>query len=252
MKKIFSHIVFHLKNYFRDPAYIFTSIMLPAGLYWFFAVPESTTDYIGSFMICSFSAFSFFGIVFFQHSVHTAIEKEKHWYQFQQLLPFRSFHTLMARYIVSVVVGFFACGLIYLIGINQTPSKMSALLFSEILAVLVLASLPFSLFGYWVGQNFSTKSILPVGNFLYLFFSFAGGLWKPPELLPKTLQDLCKYWPTYHYGNLAWYFVVPGAKWPSESVTHLIGFAIVMIVLISIKPGVVLRRFKIKRLFESR
>jgi hypothetical protein len=75
MKQLLSHINSQLRIGFRDPAYMFTSIVLPAGLYWFFAVPESGNAYTAKYMTGSFCAFSFFGVIFLQYSINTSQEK---------------------------------------------------------------------------------------------------------------------------------------------------------------------------------
>lgn len=60
MNSLLSHVVMQLRIGLRDPAYLFTSILLPAGLYWFFAVPESNSAYTAVYLTGSFSAFCFF------------------------------------------------------------------------------------------------------------------------------------------------------------------------------------------------
>jgi ABC-2 type transport system permease protein len=41
-----------------------------------------------------------------------------------------------------------------------------------------------------------------VANLLYLPMSFFGGLWLPLTLLPKAVQKVAPFLPTYHLGQL--------------------------------------------------
>lgn len=242
MKKLLIHLLYQLKVFVRDPAYVFTSVLLPAGLYWFFAVPESKTDYIGSFLIVSFCAFSFVGISFFQHSVYTSMERDTLWYKYLLTLPCRSWHLLVSRFLISNIVAILSCLVIYFIGISQTDSQLSAKIFLKIVLLLSLFSIPFTLFGYFVGQFLNAKTALPVSNFFYLFFSFAGGLWKPPELLPKELQNIVNFWPTYHYGEIVWYYVKPNALLPKSSYMYLLLFSVLVLVAIFVKENLLKMR----------
>lgn len=54
--------------------------------------------------------------------------------------------------------------------------------------------------GYWTTE----ASAVPVGNVIYLPISFAGGLWKPPEILPDFLKGVSEYLPTRQYAELVW------------------------------------------------
>ena len=226
MEKILAHCLLHRKIGFRDGAYFFSTILVPTGVYWFFAVPESKTAYIASYLVCSFSAFSFFGVVFFQYSVNTANERTSSWAQWSKTLPCPMIIPLIARFLTSLVFGFLSCALIYLIALKYTPTDLSFVTYLKVFGLLAIGSIPFLMFGIFCGQIFSTKSIVPVANFIYLVLSFSGGLWKPPEILPQVLQDICPYLPTYHYGRLVW--SIPAADQPFEmqNAMYLAGFTL--------------------------
>jgi ABC-2 type transport system permease protein len=62
--------------------------------------------------------------------------------------------------------------------------------------------------GLCLGYFSSLKTALPIGNLIYLPLSFAGGLWKPPELLSKNLNKISEYLPTRQYGEALWAIVL--------------------------------------------
>ena len=204
MNQLVSHIQLQLKIGLRDPAYLFTSILLPAGLYWFFAVPESKSAYAAVYMTGSFSAFAFFGIIFLQYAVNTSNEKQSHWAQYLSTLPIPHWQIIVSRLFTSIVLGCLASSLIFVLSKFTTPSDLDILRFSRMLFYLILGGLPFLMLGLVVGELFKPKAVVPVANFFHLVLSFAGGLWKPPEILPEAIQKITPWLPTYHYGLLTW------------------------------------------------
>lgn len=228
MKQLLSHVVLQLRIGFRDWAYMFSSIFLPAGLYWFFAVPESGNAFAAQFMTASFCAFAFYGVVFLQYAINTAQEKESAWSLYLNTLPIREHLFIFSRLITSVILGALACGLIYSVSQLTTPSELSFPVFLQMVAYLTLGGLPFLLMGLAVGQLFNPRAVVPVASFLHLVLSFAGGLWKPPEILPEALQSITPWLPTYHYGILAWSLGSPEISIQFKNIAYLVIFGILM------------------------
>ena len=235
MMQLLSHIALQLRVGVRDAAYMFTSIVLPAGLYWFFAVPESNSPYAAVYLTGSFCAFSFFGVVFLQYAIHTAQERNSPWSQYLSTLPIRPHVIIFARFITSVLLGTLACSMIYLVSKAFTPSDLSLPVFAQMMGLLTLGSLPFLLMGLVVGNAFNEKAVVPVANFIHLVLSFAGGLWKPPEILPEAIQKITPWLPTYHYGILAWSLSSEEVTITTENVVYLAGFALAMTALLCLQ-----------------
>ncbi len=229
-----SNILLQLRISLRDPGFMFTSILLPACLYWFFAVPESGNSYIANFLIASFSAFAFFGVMFLQHAVHTSQEKHNPWSLYLQTLPIPKITLFVSRFVTAVFLGSLSCVMIYGVAQFFTPSDMSLTLFTHILFRLILGSVPFLLMGLLVGRLFNPKSVVPTANFIHLLFSFVGGLWKPPEILPEMLQKISPLLPTYHYGMLVWSLISPEILLQNSSLYYLFGFSGVLLVLLKL------------------
>jgi ABC-2 type transport system permease protein len=228
MKSLLSHIQQQLRLALRDPAYLFTTLFLPAGLYWFFAVPESNSAYTATFLIGSFSAFSFFGVIFLQYSINSSQERQSTWAKYLNTLPIHPMTIIFSRLVTSIILGFLACGLIYLVGRTLTPTGLSLNLFLQMLFRLALGGLPFLLMGLVVGRLFNPRAVVPVANFFHLVLSFAGGLWKPPEILPEALQAITPWLPTYHYGQLTWSLSSDEIPLEPSNIIYLLVFGLCM------------------------
>lgn len=232
MNQLVSHIFQQVRIGFRDPAYMFTSIFLPAGLYWFFAVPESNSAYTAKYLTGSFCAFSFFGVIFLQYAINTSQEKESAWSQYLQTLPIPYWKIIISRLFTSIILGTLACFLIYAVSLVFTPSDLAVATFLKMIFLLTLGGLPFLLMGLVVGNSFKPRAVVPVANFFHLVLSFSGGLWKPPEILPEALQRIAPWLPTYHYGLLTWSLASPEIQIEGSNVNYLVGFGISMGVLL--------------------
>jgi ABC-2 type transport system permease protein len=95
----------------------------------------------------------------------------------------------------------------------------------RVIGVLVLGSLPFSLFSLAVGARFSTNAAVSVLNAVLIPSVILSGLWFPLEMLPTWLGEIAVYLPPYHLAQLALTQVDGGAVW--GHVAYLVGTTIV-------------------------
>jgi ABC-2 type transport system permease protein len=72
----------------------------------------------------------------------------------------------------------------------------------QLLAVLLLGSLPFALLGLAVGFASSGRAAPAILNALFLPMAIAGGLWMPIDQLPDFIQQVAPWLPTYHVSQL--------------------------------------------------
>ena len=188
----------------RQPAYLVSTVAFPALFYLIFAVPESKDELSANLLLGSFSAFAVFGVIFLQLGVGVAQERTRSWYLYLRTLPLSSGTFLGARFLSAFFFSIFAAGAVILLSVFLTPVELSPGEWLRYGLVLMLGGASFCgmglALGYWAGE----KSCLPIGNLIYLPLSFAGGLWKPPTILPDFVQTLSEYLPTRHYGELVW------------------------------------------------
>ena len=159
------------------------------------------------------------------------------WSLYMGTLPISYTTIIVSRFITSVILGVLACGLIFICSKLFTPSDLTFFDFSKMLLYLSIGSVPLLLMGLVTGKSFRPKAVVPVANFLHLVLSFAGGLWKPPEILPKALQPITPWLPTYHYGQLAWSFSAPDQTLEWTNILYLAVFGAIMLGLFLFLPA---------------
>jgi len=204
MNSIWLHFKFRMTELRRQPTYMVTSLIFPSMFFWFFGVPNATTAGAAQLLMASFSSFAVLGVVLFQLATQIANEKGSPWSIYLHTLPVRSSHVLIARLLTQ---GLFAllsvCAVVLVAHLTVTVDLPKDRWIPFYLAVY-FGGLPFASLGLLLGTIFNSRVVVPVSNLVYLPLSFAGGLWMPPNALPKLIQDISEYLPTRMYAEVVW------------------------------------------------
>ncbi len=193
-----------LFEHLRMPAYLVATIGFPTLFFVIFAVPEAKNEYLANFLLASFLGFAIIGVMFLQFAHGLAEERSHAWYTFVRTLPLRRESFFIARMLVASVMAFVTAGVLTGVALMLTPVSLSIERWFELYGHLAAGGLCFATMGIAMGLWVSEKVALPLGNMLYLPLTYAGGLWKPPELLPEAVGRVSKILPSRAYGELLW------------------------------------------------
>lgn len=230
MNLIIAHTRWMTLDLLRQPSYMVSTIAFPALFYIIFAIPESKDIHSSNLLLASFSCFAAFGVLFLQFGIGISQERTKSWYHYLRTLPVSNPQLFAARFICSYLFAFLSVGAIVALSLAFTTAELSSLQWIYFSIGLTTGGLVFCIMGLCLGYWSTEKSALPIGNLIYLPLSFAGGLWKPPILLPETLQEISVYLPTRQYGEILWK-IVDDTNVTSRSIsTLIIYFAIFLLI----------------------
>ena len=210
-----------MKELFRQPVYWVTSLLFPSMFYWFFALPHATSTESAHLLLGSFSAFAILGVVFFQTAVISAQEKATPWSYYLKTLPSSSWVRLCSGLAVNCVFATLAVVAVVFTSKAGYGITFSSMQWVKFAGALGLGALPFAVGGFLMGEICTAKNVVPLGNIVYLPLSFAGGLWIPPERLPKVVQDISEYLPTRQFAEVVWAAAFD-QELPSASVKSLL------------------------------
>jgi ABC-2 type transport system permease protein len=70
-------------------------------------------------------------------------------------------------------------------------------------ATLIAGSITFCAFGLAIGFMAGPTAAAPIVNIIYLPMGFVSGLWIPIQFLPRSVQQVAEFLPTYHFSQLA-------------------------------------------------
>ncbi|MCB0413689.1 MAG: ABC transporter permease [Bdellovibrionales bacterium] len=230
MRLILIHTRWMILELLRQPSYIVSTLAFPSLFYAIFAIPESKDIFSSNLLLASFSCFATFGVLFLQFGVGISQERTKSWHYYLRTLPVNQTQLIIARFISAYFFAFFSVLLLVVLAKIYTPAKMNLLEWLHYFIYLAGGGLVFCLMGLSLGYFSTEKAALPIGNMIYLPLSFAGGLWKPPQVLPEFLKEISVYLPTRQYGEIIW-SSVSGQSIDLKNVYFLIIYAFLFFLL---------------------
>lgn len=193
------------RELFRIPAFAIPTMLFPAMFYTIFGMPYAkTAPQVADAVMCSFVAFALIGVTLFQFGVGIANERGRPWERYVRTLPVSLDTRFAARIAVAMLFGLAAAGLVALVARLFTPVDFSALQWAQLAAYAAIGAVPFVVIGIAIAYWVAPRAALPITNVIYLLCSFAGGLWIPPQDLPRIAAVISPYLPTRQYGNLLW------------------------------------------------
>lgn len=223
MRLVRAHCKWMLKELFRQPSYVVSTIGFPSLFFLIFGVPEATNAQRSHVLVASFSGFAVFGVIFLQFGTALAEERSKSWYYYLRTLPVSPRELFMARVLCATLFSILASSCVMLVAALWTYVQMTFSQWTSLFAMLWLGGLLFFPMGLILGALTTPKTALPVGNLFYLVLSFAGGLWMPPSILPEVVQSFSEKLPTRHFGEILW-AITSGSHFPWVSFRYLVVF----------------------------
>ena len=80
---------------------------------------------------------------------------------------------------------------------------LSAAQWAMLVAVHIIAIVPFALIGLGIGYRLGNKGAIAIANIVFLAMAVLGGLWMPIAVLPEVMQTFAWALPSYHLGEIA-------------------------------------------------
>lgn len=198
------HVFSGTKDMFREPTWLVSTLIFPAMFFWFFGVPAAKSKEAARMLMGSFSAYAVLGVVLFQFGVSIAQERITPWYSFLRTLPMPPWVPVLSRLILGLIFAILAVSLVVIIALTSTPLSLEDWNFGAFWLSLLAGAIPFGFIGLLIGLVAKPRAAVPIANLVYLPMSFAGGLWIPPNGLPKIIQHISEFLPSRFYGELMW------------------------------------------------
>lgn len=212
----------------RLPAYTLPTLGFPLMFYLLFGVAmgqRSKTFSMAEYLLASYGAFGVIGVGLLGFGVGVAIERGQGWLLFKRATPMPPLAWVAGRLFTSLVFGTVLVALLFLLGATAGGVDLPAATWAALAAVLIAGMVPFAAFGLALGYLTGPNSAPMVINLIYLPMAMVSGLWWPVDLLPKLLQKISPWLPSYHFGQLALGILDMGRGEPVwKGVAVLVGF----------------------------
>lgn len=192
----------------RNRQFIFFVIFFPVGFYllWANVFGDNSGDTLAglngaTYLLVSMSAFGVLGGSMNLFGSRLAQERTHGWTRLLRTTPLRTSVYFLAKWLVALAISAIIVIVMSAVGYLQ-GAQLAGGQWLKFGFILWLGAFPFGALGLAIGYLTNAASSQIVGQLVYFFLSIFGGLWMPIEILPKAMQTLAGYVPTYHYAHL--------------------------------------------------
>jgi ABC-2 type transport system permease protein len=223
---LWAHARIQLLDLFRSPGYVVPTVLFPAMFYAIFDLPFARRDAtIANSTTLAFMAWAVIGVALYQFGVGIAQERGRPWERYLRTLPVSEGIRFAARVVAALVFALSAAAIVAVVARVFTPIDLGALAWFRVFVYAMLGGIPFVLFGITIGYWASARAAVPIATALNLLLAYAGGLWMPPDDLPRFVQAFSPYLPTRAFAELLW--SVAGDGNAQRAVAALAAYALI-------------------------
>jgi ABC-2 type transport system permease protein len=197
-----------MKRVLRNRYFVFWSLCMPILFYFIFTRVVNTgasnqTEWQAHYLM-SMTVFSVMGSSIMTLGIRMVQERTQGWSTYMRLTPLPDnvyfFAQMMGQTVIhmlSIVIIFIAGALINHIHLTFAEWVLSGLW-------ILIGSCPFLALGTVIGSMKKVDTAAGISNILYMALAVSGGLWMPLSVMPKTMQRIGEWLPSYNFGNGAW------------------------------------------------
>ncbi|HVR47057.1 MAG TPA: ABC transporter permease [Candidatus Binatia bacterium] len=208
----------------RWPGYVVPTVLFPAMFYALFALPFARTRAeAADLTTLAFMAFAIVGVTLYQFGVGIAQERGRPWERYNRTLPVSAGVRFGARIVTAVLFGFLTAAIVALVARAFTPIDLTAVQWLRVAIYSLAGGVPFVLIGITIGYWTSARAAVPIATALNLLLAYGGGLWMPPQELPRVVAAISPCLPTRQFADLLW-SVTTGAD-ATHALAGLVAYA---------------------------
>ena len=200
----------------RLPMYSVSTLVLPLMFYVLFGLlmGRQAVGHISTslYMITSYGTLGVMGASLFGTAANLASERGLGWLEVKRASPMPVFAYFLAKVVLSLIFSFIDVVLLLCLGVIFGGVHLAPVLAAKVVGTLLAGALPFCATGLAIGYFATPNSAPAVINLFYLPMSFLSGLWIPFMFLPKFIQQIGVFLPSYHLSQLALDLVDAGRR----------------------------------------
>ena len=222
----------------RNPASLVPTLLFPVMFWLFFGLPNANQRSdsgfnIGAYILASFATYSIVQTVLFNLGIYIAVERSTGWYRFLRTTPLRVWVTFGAKMVGVMGLGLLALALLLGVGALSAGIRLPFGTWLEIVGRALVVMLPFAALAVAIGYlTRGAQSASPIINLIFFPMAFGSGLFIPLDGLPKVVQTIAPYLPTYHAGEFVRRAIGAGQRSSDpENLIWLAGFTLAFLAL---------------------
>jgi ABC-2 type transport system permease protein len=191
----------------RTRAYSFSVIGFPVMFYIFFGLMLNRGEHIGGvsiarYLLGGYSVFGAVGAALFGVGVALSGDLHAGWLELKRASPMPPLAYLMAKCVTAMGFGIIIVAILLTLGALFGDAVLRPLEVVKVFALTMVGTIPFACMGMLIALITPPNAAPGITNIIYLPMSYLGGLWLPIQAMPKVLQHVAGFLPTYHLGQL--------------------------------------------------
>ncbi len=191
----------------RNKGFSFAVIGFPSMFYLLFGVANRgqtlhAGENVAKYLLAGYAGFGTVGVALFGIGVGLAFERTSGWLDLKRASPMPPLAYLVARCAMAVLFSLIIVSLLSGIGVVAAGVHLTFGEYGRLLATAFLGSLPFAAMGLLFAMLLPPNSAPGIVNMFYLPMSYASGLWIPISMLPRIVQHIAPWLPTFHLAQL--------------------------------------------------
>ncbi|MFJ7724896.1 ABC transporter permease [Neobacillus sp. NPDC097160] len=195
----------------RNRYFVFWSLVMPILFYYIFTNVVNTNapdkaEWQAHYLM-SMTVFSVMGSSMMTLGIRMVQERSQGWSTFIRVTPLSDTVYFAAQMIGQSVIHLLSIIIIFIAGAIINDVSLTAFEWIASGLWILLGSLPFLAIGTLIGMMKKVETAAGISNVIYMVLAVAGGLWMPLEIMPKMMQNIGKWLPSYNFGNGAWEIV---------------------------------------------
>ncbi len=218
----------------RQPAFLYPTLAFPSLFYLLFGVlmaRGASSGETARYMLATYAVFGAMGPALFGFGVGIAEERSNGLLDLKRVLPLPPLSYLFAKAAMAMVFAVMVGLLLLTLATTVGGVRLSALSIAAYFLVLGLGALPFAALGLMIGCLLRAQAAVAVVQLVYLPLAFLGGLVFPIFLMPKLMQTIAAFLPSFHFGQLNLWAVGSISGFPLRSFLALSAFALLFLFL---------------------
>ena len=197
-----------LRAILREPTALFFTVLFPVGMFALFASlfgdqPGPSGIPYAATMVATYGTYGVVSVMLTNPGIRTAEDRTTGWLRVKKVSGAPVGATIAAKVISALpyaVVVVLALAAVSLAVVGPVIGTGTAL---RLTAALLLGSLPFALLSLAVGFVATPNATAAILNAVLFPMVIASGLWFPPEMLPRFVNALAPFLPTYQLAQVA-------------------------------------------------
>jgi ABC-2 type transport system permease protein len=197
-----TYVTLDLRRSLRNRRTRIFLIVMPVLFFLMFGAPYRNSDHdVFAYVMVSMAVYGAM-VATTSAGATVSVERSLGWTRTLRLTPLKPSGYVLSKILVAMALG--AVPVVLVLGTGAAMgADLSGPAWAEVAVASWACSLVFAAFGLFVAYLVPSENAMQFIGPLLAVLSFFGGLFTPLDLMPKALQSIAPYTPTYAIGEVA-------------------------------------------------